>query len=214
MAPGSGDGGSGGLVQIVVHRARWQQLAARGWTDLSAWLTRRPVAGPGQTAIGHSAELRMIVFLLVGSEVLVEGLLDVSVLPPAWRPFHLLWIALMIDASLLFAASTRRNPHLLTADTLRLSAGLFDQLTIPLRDVAGVRRERVTAKGRGIRVLPGHEQSLLCTVAGTAELVVELRAAVPLRLADGSVTEVRRFHLAVDDPVAAHRELLRAVASG
>lgn len=199
-------------MRTTVHRARWQELTARTWTDLTAWLTRRPVAGPGQTAIGHSAELRMIVFLLVGSEILVEGLLDVSVLPPAWRPFHLLWIALMIDAALLFAATTRRNPHLLSTGTLRLSAGLFDQLTIPLRDVAGVRRERVTAKGRGIRALPGREQSLLCTVAGTAELVVELRTPVSLRLADGSVTEARRFHLAADDPVAAHRELLRALA--
>lgn len=200
-------------MRTVTQRARWSELIGRTCADLTAWLTRRPLAEPGQTAIGHSAELRMVVFLLVGSEVLVEGLLDVSVLPPAWRPFHLLWIALMIDASLAFAAVTRRNPHLLTAGTLRLSAGLFDRLTIPLRDVAGVRREQATAKGRGLRALPGREQSLLCTVAGTAQLVVELREAVPLRLADGSVVQVRRFHLAADDPVAAHRELLRAVAA-
>jgi hypothetical protein len=44
----------------------------------------------------------MVVYLLVGAEVLVEGLMDVSLIPPAWRFVHLLWIALMADAAVVF----------------------------------------------------------------------------------------------------------------
>ncbi|WP_075003911.1 hypothetical protein [Streptacidiphilus jiangxiensis] len=154
----------------------------------------------------------MIVYLLVGAEVLVEGLMDVSLIPPAWRFVHLLWIALMVDAAIAFGAVTRRHPHQVSAETLTVRAGLLDEFTLPLDLVGSVRRERLSIKGRGVRPVPDRPEAVACNVSGTAELVVELREPVSLRLASGARLVVRRLHLAADDPAAAHRALRSALA--
>jgi hypothetical protein len=187
------------------------ELLGRTARDMAAWLTRRPLAGPGQSVIGHSAELRTLVFLLVGGEVLVEGLMDVSMVPPAWRPVHLLWMALMVDASLAFAAFTQRNPHRLTAGTLRIRAGLSDEIAVPLAAVASVRRERISVKGHGLRPVPGRSAAAVCAVAGATELVLRLHEPLTLLLADGTELPVSELHLAADRPGSAHRALADAV---
>ncbi|MEV6791727.1 hypothetical protein AB0M87_06945 [Streptomyces sp. NPDC051320] len=186
-------------------------LVGQTLRDMAAVLGRRPCGEPGETVIGHSSALRTSVFLGVGGELCVEALMDVSMIPPAWRPFHLVWLALMIDLCVAFSAVTRRHPHRLTARTLRIRAGLYDELLLPLSRVVTVRREFVSAKGRGVRPVPGSSGSVLCTVAGTAELTLELDEPVELRLADGSSLTAERLHLSADHPVTAHRELFRAV---
>lgn len=207
-------------MQVTVHTAgRWESVIGTV-RDMSGWWTRRPltrtaagVRPADEVVLGHSAELRTVMFLLIGSEVLVEGLMDVHLVPPAWRPVHLIWLALLVDLSIAFAAVTKRHPHRITAEALHLRAGLHGEVVVPLAAVAGVRRERVTAKGLGLRPLPDRPDAALCNVTGTAELVLDLHDPVDLRLAGGTRLAVRRLHLAVDDPGTAHRQLLRAVQS-
>ncbi|MDF3288369.1 hypothetical protein [Streptomyces silvisoli] len=187
-----------------------------GWVgrtvkDLIGWLTWRPVARPGDVVIGHSSTLRSTVFLLVGVEVLVEGMMDMSVIPPALRPFHYLWMALMIDLSTIFAALTKRNPHRLTSGALHIRAGLYDEIAVPLNTIRAVRREMLSAKGRGVRQVPDRDGDVMCTVAGSAEIALDLIEPMDLRLANGSQLTARRLYLAADAPGIAHRELAHAV---
>jgi hypothetical protein len=181
------------------------------WDVIGSYARRTPAAERG-VGLGHSADLRVVGYLLVGSEVLVEGLMDVSMVPPAWRFVHLVWLALLVDVTFAFGAVTRRHPHRLKDATLRIRAGLLDEFAVPLGLVAGVRRERLSVRGRGVRQVPGRPEAVACNVAGTAELVVELREPVRLRLAGGGTLVARQLHLAVDDPVAAHRALRSALA--
>lgn len=195
----------------VIHTGGRRGPLVHTLRDMAGALARRPFSGPGETVIGHSSALRTTVFLVVGGELLVEGLMDVSMIPPAWRPFHVVWLALMIDLCVAFSAVTRRNPHRLTARTLRIRAGLYDEILLPLARVGSVRREFVSASGRGVRPVPGRDGSVLCTVAGMAELTLELDEPVELRLADGSSLTAERLHLTANNPAAAHRELSEAV---
>ncbi|WP_030898179.1 hypothetical protein [Streptomyces sp. NRRL F-5126] len=180
--------------------------------DLAGWWGRRPAVRPADITVAHSSALRTTVFLVVGGELFTEGLMDVSMLPPAWQPYHIVWMALVVDACVAFTALTKRNPHRVTpSGELVVRAGLFDEITLPLAAVASVGREWVTAPGRGIRPVPGRDGSVVCTVAGTADLVVELAEPAELRRADGSSLTVRRLHLSADRPADAHRALAAAV---
>jgi hypothetical protein len=195
----------------AIEAQRPGDLLGRTVKDLTAWLTRRPIARPGDVVIGHSSVLRTNVFLLVGLEVLVEGLMDVKMIPSAFRPFHILWMALMIDLSTVFAALTKRNPHRLGSTALHIRAGLYDEITVPLRAIRAVRREIVSAGGRGVRPVPGRAEAVMCTVAGHAEIAVVLVEPMDLRLKDGSRLTVRQLHLTADAPGIAQQELTRAV---
>lgn len=184
------------------------------WRDVVGGYLRRPLAGEVGTALGHSGELRAVVYLMVGAEVLVEGLMDVSLVPPAWRLVHLVWLALLADAAFAFGAVTRRHPHLVGPTTLRVRAGLLDEFAVPLALVRGVRRERLSVKGRGVRAVPDRRDAVACNVSGTTEIVVDLHEPLALRLADGGTLVARQLHLAADDPAAAHRTLRAALVSG
>ncbi|SEL25888.1 hypothetical protein SAMN05414137_10734 [Streptacidiphilus jiangxiensis] len=199
------------MYEVVVSAGR-RQAGRAVMRDVIGMYVRRPARIREGISLGHSADLRVIVYLLVGAEVLVEGLMDVSLIPPAWRFVHLLWIALMVDAAIAFGAVTRRHPHQVSAETLTVRAGLLDEFTLPLDLVGSVRRERLSIKGRGVRPVPDRPEAVACNVSGTAELVVELREPVSLRLASGARLVVRRLHLAADDPAAAHRALRSALA--
>jgi hypothetical protein len=180
--------------------------------DLAGWWARRPSGRPAHLTVPHSSALRMTVFLVVGGELFSEALMDVSMLPRSWQPYHVVWMALVVELCLVFAALTVRNPHRVTPyGELVVRAGLFDEITVPLTAVASVGRELVTGPGRGIRPVPGRDGSVLCTVAGTAELVVELAEPAELRRADGSTLTARRLHLSANVPVAAQWALVAAL---
>lgn len=199
------------MYEVVVGGGR-RRAGGAVMRDVIGMYLRRPARLREGVPLGHSADLRMVVYLLVGAEVLVEGLMDVSLIPPAWRFVHLVWIALMVDAAVAFGAVTRRHPHQVSSETLTVRAGLLDEFTLPLDLVERVRRERVSIKGRGVRPVPDRPEAVACNVSGTAELVVDLREPVTLRLTSGARLVVRRLHLAVDDPAAAHRTLRSALA--
>ncbi|MEU0601579.1 hypothetical protein ABZ484_25540 [Streptomyces sp. NPDC006393] len=198
-------------MALVVTTGTARDLLGPALRDLTAWLTRRPLAGPGEVVIGHSAALRSSVFAFVGMEVVVEALMDVSMIPPAWQPFHLVWVAVLIDLTLFFAAVTRRRPHRLTAGALTIRAGLFDEIVLPLSAVRSVSRRTASAPGRGVRPVPGGDGDVVCTVAGAADLAVALREPVELRLRDGSTLTARRLLISADSPLTAHTALTRAV---
>ncbi|MER6981632.1 hypothetical protein [Streptomyces carpinensis] len=198
-------------MAIVVATAGARDLLGPALRDLTAWLTRRPLTRSGEVTIGHSGALRSTVFAFLGMEVLVEALMDVSVVPPAWQPFHLVWMAVLVDLALFFAAVTQRNPHRLTDGALRIRAGLFDEIVLPLRAVESVRRQPASAPCRGVRPGPGSDGDVVCTVAGGADIAVVLREPVELRLRDGSAVTAHRLLLAADAPVTAHEALTRAV---
>jgi hypothetical protein len=198
-------------MAIVVVAAGARELLGPALRDLTAWLTRRPLARPGEICIGHSGSLRTTVSLLVGTEILVEALMDVSMVPPALQPFHLLWMALLIDLTLFFAAVTRRNPHRVSGGALRIRAGLFDEILLPVAAVGSVRQETATAPGRGVRPVPEHDGDVMCTVAGAADIAVVLREPVALRLRDGSTLTARRLLLSADAPHTAHHTLVQAL---
>lgn len=188
----------------------------RAWAavlrDVVDGYLRRPFTVAGETVIGHSADLRTIVYLMAGGELLVEGLMDVSIVPPAWRPLHLVWMALIVDLAIAFGAVTRRNPHRLDGDALRVRTGLGDEVAIRLDAVRAVRRERLSVAGRGLRPVPGRPGSVACNVGGITELVVELDEPVELHRRGGARLTAQRLHLAADDPAAALRILRAAVA--
>ncbi|PWI45929.1 hypothetical protein [Streptomyces sp. ICBB 8177] len=198
----------------TVRALRGRELLAAVSRDLTAWLTRRPLDAVrrGHTVIGHSGPLRTTVGMLLATELLAEGLMDASMLPPSWRAFHLLWMALLADCFLAFAATTKRRPHVLTATTLRLSAGPLGEVEVPLSAIAAVRRELTSAGGLGVRELPDRPGSLLCTVSGTADLTVE-REPHLVRLPNGETRRTTRLHFAANTPATAHRLIGTAVRS-
>ncbi|MFK4147239.1 hypothetical protein [Streptomyces sp. NPDC004065] len=198
-------------MAITVATTGARELLGSALRDLTAWLTRRPLARPGEVVIGHSGTLRSTVCAFVVMEVLVEALMDVALIPPAWQAFHLLWLAAMMDLVLFFLAVTRRNPHRLGDGTLRIRAGLFDEIVLPLSAVRSVRRQPVSARGRGVRPVPGADGDVVCTVAGAADIAVALREPVRLRLRDGSTVTARRLLISADAPFTAHTALNAAL---
>ncbi|MEU6174396.1 hypothetical protein ABZ832_21055 [Streptantibioticus parmotrematis] len=199
----------------TVRAPRGRELVVAASRDLTAWLARRPLDAVrrGHTVIGHSGPLRTTVGLVLATELLAEGLMDVSMLPPSWRAFHLVWMALLANCFLAFVATTKRRPHVLTATTLRLSAGPLGEVEVPLSAIASVRRELTSASGLGVRGIPDRPGSLLCTVSGTADLTVELREPHTVRLANGTTHHATRLHFAANTPATAHRLIGTAVRS-
>lgn len=200
------------MYEVAVRERGAWRLGGGVLRDVCGTYLRRPRVTHAGVTVRHSADLRMVVYLMVGAEVLVEGLIDLSLVPPAWRLLHLVWLALMVDAAVAFGAVTRRHPHRVDDRTLTVRAGLLDEFSIPLDLVAAVRRERVSVKGRGVRPVPDRPDAVACNVTGTAELVLDLREPLTLRLPDGAPLAARHLHLAADDPAAAHRALAVALA--
>ena len=128
-----------GAYELEVRRAGRGRAGREALRDVLAAWSCRPRERLAGTAVGHSAELRTVVYLLVGAEVLVEGLMDLSMIPPAWRAVHLVWLALLVDGAFAFGAVTRRHPHVVEPSAIRLRGGLLDELHVPRALVAGVR---------------------------------------------------------------------------
>jgi hypothetical protein len=120
-------------------------------------------------------------------------------------------MALMIDLSTVFAALTKRNPHRIGSTALHIRAGLYEEITVPLVAIRAVRREIVSAGGRGVRPVPGRAEAVMCTIAGPAEIAVDLVEPMDVRLANGSTVRVRQLCMTADVPGTAHRELARAL---
>lgn len=112
--------------------------------DLAGWVLRKPVeVPPGGRAVAHSADVRTAVWAVAATELVLDAVVDAMV-PPAYRPLHLAWVAVSLLLVLGACAMTARTPHLVDGRVLRLRTGPLRALILPLGEV---RRVRAVAGG-------------------------------------------------------------------
>ncbi|MFE1312190.1 hypothetical protein [Streptomyces sp. NPDC058755] len=191
--------------------AQWTTAMLR---DLGNWSTRRPVClAEGEQPISHSADVRMVVWAFVGTDLVTGALIDTMV-PAAGRVIHLLWMLFSLVLSLGFCAMTARAPHLLDAAELRLRTGPFGALTIPVEAVESVRVAHAPIQGHGLRRVPDRDDAVACTVGSATNLVINLRRPLPVQPRKGEPVPVTTVHAVADEPAAAVRLISGAITRG
>lgn len=168
---------------------------------------RRHGVRPGVVSFGYAAALRPMSLVLLSVGVL--ELVAVELLVP-WHAVRvvLLVVGLYTLMALLgMTAAVVVRPHLVGAGELRLRAGTWADVRVPLDRVAAARARVRTAPGRPTVV----EQELVIGVLGATDVDVRLTGPTSVRLGHDSV-EVLGLRFAADDPAAAVRALTGAAA--
>ncbi|QKW50454.1 hypothetical protein [Streptomyces buecherae] len=135
------------------------------FSDLAAWLTRKPVTHPGaHRAIRHSADSRTIIWSIAAADLVASVVVDAMV-PAAYRPLHLVWVVVSVVMTVGFCAMTARTPHLIDDHTLYLRTGPFRALAIPLRQIQTVRTAHGMTPSHGLRRSLDEDDAVACSVA-------------------------------------------------
>lgn len=198
-------------AEVVMQRTAW------GWLkdmlrDLIDWSARRPLPIPaGHEAILHSADVRMMVWAVTAVD-LITGVVVDGMVPPAFRPLHLLWVVAVLVLSLGFCAMTSRSPHLINRSTLRVRTGPLRELAIPLTAVRSVRYAHGAVTSHGLRRVPDESDAVACSVSTATTLVLDLTRAVPVPFRKGGTVMARRVYLSANDPSKAVQLINRAAA--
>lgn len=181
-------------------------------SDLVDWIRRRPVEMPPTVAaIRHSADTRMTLWLIAGSDLVTAAAIDLM-LPPRFRPLHLGLEAVLLTLVLGVTAMMSRAPHLLGDGELRVRTGPFGEVCVPLASIRTVRAAHGRVDGFGLRADPEDDEAVACSTAAGTTLSVEVRPPVPVRLRKGRVVEAGVVRFSADEPSVAARLIREAVA--
>lgn len=160
---------------------------------------RRHGVPPGAVPISYDRALRPMGLLMLGVAI-VELLVVELVLPwPSARLVLLILSVYTLVVVLGIVASNTVRPHVVTADTLRLRAGSWADVRVPLDAVADARARLGDAPNRSVAVVG---DALVMGVAGATTVEVRLRDEVLLDLGRRSAV-VSTVRFAADDPAAA-----------
>ncbi|MEO6087634.1 MAG: hypothetical protein ABIQ18_31440 [Umezawaea sp.] len=162
------------------------------------WVLRRRVGvGPGDVAIGYSAERLPLMIALAG--VLVLETAVVGLLVP-WPVVHVLDVCAVFQVLVVVARWVTR-PHLLRPDALVLRYGTAFEAVVPLDVVAAVRVRRRHHTGyRSVR-RDGDEVSVV--VGDQTTVLLELAEPVDVVLPGGDRCAATALSFHADDPAAA-----------
>ena len=192
-----------------MSKATW---VAAMFSDLVDWIRRRPVeTPPAVVAIRHSADTRMTLWLIAGSDLVTAVAIDLM-LPPTLRPLHLGLEAVLLTIVLGITAMTSRAPHLLGDGELRVRTGPFGEVAVPLASIRTVRAVHERVDGFGLRAGPEDDKAVACSTAAGTTLSIEVEPPVPVRLRKGGVVEARVLRFSADEPSVAARLIRGAVA--
>ena len=190
-------------------KATW---VAAMFSDLVDWIRRRPVeVPPAAVAIRHSADTRMTLWLIAGSDVATAVAIDLM-LPPRFRPLHLGLEAVLLTIVLGVTAMMSRAPHLLGGGELRGRTGPFGEVAVPLASIRAVRAAHGRVDGFGLRADPEDDEAVACSTAAGTTLSIEVEPPVPVRLRKGGVVEAGVVRFSADEPSVAARLIRGAVA--
>ncbi|AYV32453.1 hypothetical protein EES41_37460 (plasmid) [Streptomyces sp. ADI95-16] len=201
-----------------VHAGAMPRRSALTWSktmlrDLAAWLARKPVALSGaRRSIPHSADARTIIWAVTAADLVTSVVVDAMV-PPAYRPLHLVWVVLSLVMTVGFCAMTMRTPHLIDDDTLYLRTGPFRALVIPINQIQTVRAAHGMAQSHGLRRLLDQDDAVACSVSSATTMALELTEPLPVQLRKGEPIMARRVYFTADQPAAA-AELIRRAMHG
>jgi len=162
--------------------------------------------------IGYDRQGRAFGWVLIALGLVEIAVIEVLVPWPVARVVLAALGALSVLLVVAFLADAAVRPHVLTADDLRLRAGVFGDVTVPLRAIDTVRRRTATAEGFVVV-----SDDMLSLAVGT-DTQVELSLHEALDLAVGSRSgRVRFVRFCADDPVGAVPMIssaVRAAGSG
>jgi hypothetical protein len=108
-----------------------------------------------------------------------------------------------------FAASIRRNPHIVGPQQLRLRFGMLTDVGLSTRLIASARADR---RGSHKRIVNVDDDTLSLATMGTTNVLAELEEPYAVDLGRHGVHTVRRLRFQADDPSAAVRTLRAAIA--
>ncbi|MBT2446343.1 MULTISPECIES: hypothetical protein [unclassified Streptomyces] len=201
-------------AEVVMRRTVW------GWFKdmiraLIDWSARRPLTEPaGHQSIPHSSDVRMMVWAITVVD-LITGVVVDGMVPPAFRPLHLLWVVGVLVLSLGFCAMTARTPHLINESTLRVRTGPLRELTIPLAKVSTVRHAHGAVTSHGLRRVLDESDAVACSVSSATTLILDLTHAIPVKFRKGGTVMASRIYFSADEPSKAAQLINRAaVRSG
>ncbi|MFE7276538.1 hypothetical protein [Streptomyces sp. NPDC057623] len=166
----------------------------RVWAgSLAAVLARRgPVPG-----LRHSAGVRQLVLPLVAMEIVVAFPLS-SMLPPAARPVHAAFEALLVLAGLGLVATVLRHPHEVDAERVSLRTGFLGEVTLPRPAVRSASSVVRTVAGRGPRPVPGEPGAVACSVGSSLNAALHLDPPVRLDLGAAGLVDAATLYASAD----------------
>jgi hypothetical protein len=178
-----------------------RRLLANEWAQyvsLVRWLTRRPTAGPGETAFSHFGGVGVLVWaFIIGSAV--ETVVLHVVLP--WETVRLVCDVLSVWGvvwMLGLMADLKVTPHLVAEPGLVLRHQRSVNLLLPWSRIASVQAtgERVRESGKLMQLDPGEDGATLnVVIASMTNVEVTLRGEL---LWDDQPIHRVRFY--ADDP--------------
>jgi hypothetical protein len=196
----------GAYEQMVPEKVRRiMGFEAKGMVSLVLWVgRRRHGVPPGAVTLSYHREQTGLMFgflfacviELVAVEILLRSL-D--------APAGLRWVVLALDAygiliALTAIAGSITRPHVVTADELRVRSGVFFDLRIPRRLVAGVQLRR-SYNETGMITTDGDRMVLAAN--SQTNLIVELAETIVAVRPLGRREHVRVLRFFADDPSAA-----------
>ncbi|MFG2239187.1 hypothetical protein [Streptomyces sp. NPDC048734] len=132
----------------------------------------------------------------------------VSVMIPApLRPYHAAFEVLLVAAGFGAVAAMARHPHVVSDSRLVLRTGFLGELAVPREAVRTTSRVMRSISGRGLRPVPGEERAVVCSVASTVNVRIQLDPPVAVDLGKRGMVQASEIYVSADSPEA----FLRAV---
>lgn len=189
---------------------------ARIWINLLAWATRRPLPlRPGESAFPYSAAAAPLIWVFAGMSAVEIPIIHFVIPWLFWRVVALIAGAWGVLWMVGYAAAVYRHPHLLSADELRIRAGLSVDLPIPLEAIAAVRSGiRNHQSGKKIQYLHADGRTTVqFVVASQTNVQVVLREPLEVEINRRRVT-VSEIHLFADRAATVARAIREVAGAG
>lgn len=188
------------LFEVAIYVALWR------------WIARRPAVPPSATPIPYSRIVAPVMWLFIWGSAVEVVAVDLVVHHFGWTTVRIPLLALGIWSVMWMVgllAAMRTRPHVLTANDLRLRAGLRGELVLPLTAVDRVtpRESELSSTMRSYEIT---DDTLLVGVSGRTNVQLTLCGPTTLLTPKGKI-EVERVGMWVDDPRSVTTLLRQAV---
>ncbi|MGN9758724.1 hypothetical protein [Streptomyces sp. SD31] len=141
--------------------------------------------------------MRHLVLPLVAMEVPPAFLLS-SMLPPAARPAHAAFEALLVQAGLGLVAAVLRHPHEVDAERVVLRTGFLGDVTLPRSAVRSASAVVRTVPGRGALAVPGEPAAVACSLGSSLNAALYLDPPVRLDLGTAGLVDAATVYASAD----------------